>query len=752
MIIMFIKNLLRRKMRTMLTILGIGIGVAAIIGLGALADGLDSGYTSMLQGSKADLVLSQPNAMDISYSTVDEEIGEQLLAAPEVSEVSAMLQGFSQTEGEPIFFVFGYPQDSFILERFQVVEGSSLDSRQAVSAHGKPILLGSAASEVLNKKVGDSMRLTGSIFRIVGIYQTGDAFEDSGALMQLRDAQELLGRQRQVSLFYIRLKDAALTGRFLERVERLWPDFAVSGVEEYADKQSMTAMMQGYVWAIGGLAIIIGGVGMMNAQLMSVMERTREIGVLRAIGWSSRRVLWMILMESITVCLLGGLLGYGVGYILIYTLSKSTVILGVGVANISSDLIIQAFSVVLILGLVGGLYPAWRASRLQPTEALRYEGGSAGSKIHRLPVGGMAVQGLWQRSARTFLTLGAIGLTVGAIIAIEGIVNGAAASMSNMFSDSNIEIMIRQADISDTSLSAIDERDAAKIAAMPEVESVSGIIFTGLMMPELGGFFILQGYSPNDYPIRRFKIVEGEPINSNHQIIIGRTMATALNKKPGSTIELSGARFRISGIYETGIGWEEMGGVVTLRDAQTFIGKPRKSTMFAIKLKDASNAEAVVEKINQAFPAIHASLTSDFVNQMPDMQTSEGMIDSISVLTIVIGGVGVLNTMLMSVFERTREIGVLRALGWRRRRILGLVLREAILLGLFGGLAGIGLAIGMVALLQKSPSIGVMLEPIWDVQIFSRAILIALLLGVAGGLYPAFRATRLQPIEALRYE
>jgi putative ABC transport system permease protein len=174
--------------------------------------------------------------------------------------------------------------------------------------------------------------------------------------------------------------------------------------------------------------------------------------------------------------------------------------------------------------------------------------------------------------------------------------------------------------------------------------------------------------------------------------------------------------------------------------------------MVAVKLKDPSQTEALVEKINQQFPHIHAALTSDFVNQMPDMQNSESMVSSISVLAILVGGIGVLNTMLMSVFERTREIGVLRALGWRQRRILGLILREATLLGIMGGLMGIVLALLLVMFLQRSPMIGGMLSPIWDVQIFVRAILIALLLGIIGGIYPAYRATRLQPIEALRYE
>jgi putative ABC transport system permease protein len=108
--------------------------------------------------------------------------------------------------------------------------------------------------------------------------------------------------------------------------------------------------------------------------------------------------------------------------------------------------------------------------------------------------------------------------------------------------------------------------------------------------------------------------------------------------------------------------------------------------------------------------------------------------------------------MLMSVFERTREIGVLRALGWRRRRVLGMIMREALLLGLMGGLTGIGVSMILVYLIKLAPMVGAMFAASWDLEIFARAILIAVLLGLVGGLYPAYRATKLQPVEALRYE
>ncbi len=748
---MILKNLLRRKFRTLLTILGIAIGVAAIISLGGMANGLQAGYNSMLTGSKADLIISQPDAMDISYSSVDDEVGKKLITMPEVSRVSGMLQGFTQAEGEPFFFVFGYPKDSFVLDRFIITEGVALFSKESEKLKGDPILLGSAAAEVLKKSPGDSLRLTGSIYRVVGIYETGDAFEDSGALLNLEDAQILLGRQRQVSLYYIQLKEPALRDRFLERATRQWSDLSISGVEEYSQKQSMSDFMNGYVWVIGGLAIIIGGVSMMNSQLMSVFERTREIGVLRALGWSKWRILWMILAESIFVCLAGGVLGIAIGWLIITGLSKVTVLFGMGNSNLSADLIIQAFSVVLILGLIGGLYPAWRASRLQPVEALRYEGGGTG-KIHRLPLGGMAIQSLWQRSTRTTLTLTVIGITVGAIMALDGMVRGMKGDMDRMLLGNDMQIMIRQADIADTSLSTIDERIGDKIAAYPEVKTISGLIMTAVMMPDSGGFFIIIGVSPNEQSIQRYTIVEGKPLSTNRQIIIGKFMASALHKKTGETIDLSGSRFRVTGIYESDVSWEEMGGVMTLRDAQIFTGHPRKVTMYGVTLNDPSQANKVVDKINQEFPETYATLSGDFTNEMPDMKNSESMMSAISLLAVLVGGVGVLNTMLMSVFERTREIGVLRALGWRRRSILKMILQEAVILGLMGGGAGILIAFFLAFLLSRAPMVGGVLKTVWELDIFIRAIFVAFSLGVLGGLYPAYRATKLLPVEALRYE
>ncbi|MCX8062726.1 MAG: ABC transporter permease [Anaerolineales bacterium] len=752
MIALIWKSLMRRKIRTLLTMAGIAIGVAAIVSLSALADGFKMGYTALLSGSKADLVISQPNSFDLSMSSINESLLAELEPMPEIEQISGMLQGYSEAEGQPFFFVFGYPEDSFALSRYPIKSGVELNSSQAQSWRGRPLILGSAAAEVLKKSVGDSLRVGGAVFRVVGIYETGDAMEDAGAVVLLKDAQELLGKPRQVSLFYVKLKDPELRERLIQRVQRRFPDLSIGGVRDLADQTSMADFFEGYVWVISSLAIIIGGVGMMNSQLMSVFERTREIGVLRAMGWRKGTILWMIFGEALVVCLGGGVLGSLLGVLLIYALSTTTTFFGVNLSTLRFDQFITAFGVVMVLGIAGGLYPAWRAAQLQPIEALRYEGGGSGSKTRRLPFGGMTLQSLWQRSTRTGLTLFAIALTVGGIMAMEAVIRGAFKEMDSMILGTSAEIMLRQANVSDTSFSAIDEQILGRIAALPEVQAVSGLIFTAVTMPEAGGFFIVQGYNPNEFAIQRIKVVEGQQLTTNHQIVVGRLMMETLGKKIGDTIELSGVRFRIVGIYESKISWEELGGIITLRDAQGLTGRPRKVTMAGIKLRDPKTAAAVVTRINRHFPDVHATLSTEFSSQMPDRKSTEVMLNAISFLAIFVGGIGVLNTMLMSVFERTREIGVLRALGWRRRRVLGMILKEALVLGLLGGASGILFAFVLAYTLNLAPMVGGLLTTVWEWDIFARALGVAVALGVLGGIYPSYRATNLQPVEALRYE
>jgi ABC-type antimicrobial peptide transport system permease subunit len=739
-------SLFRRKGRTMLTLLGISIGIAAIVALGAMAQGLKKGFVSMTQGSEADFVLSQADSMSALISNVDEAVVEQVSSLPEVAEVDSMLFTNALLDDRTYLMVFGYAPDGFSIERFRIVKGQAL--AEARGARGKPMLLGRKKAQSMNVQVGDTLRITGSAFRIVGLYETGSGLEDGGAVLPLQDAQSLALLPRRVSMIYVRLKDPGQADQLQTRLERRFPDLSVSTSAGFADQEQLLEMLDVMAMAVASLAVVLGGIVMTNTLFMSVFERTREIGVLRSLGWRRWRVLAMILGESTVLALLGGLAGSGLGVLTVFAASRSGSLLSVFGSQLTPSLFVRALATAVALGLVGGAYPAWWASRLLPIEALQYEGGSKGRAV-RLP-GGMIVRGLWRRRTRTALTLLNIGVSIAAVIALGGIAGGMIGAFTTMMTDSQTDLFAAEADI-DMDFSAIDERVGARLAARSDVDGVSGMFWTGATTDKMP-MLIVYGYHPREFAIRRYRIVQGEPLAGRRQVIVGRMAADKMGVEVGETLRLLDSNFRIVGIYETGQAFEDAGVVIGLREAQSITGKPRQVQFYLVSLRDPGQVETVQAELKAAFPDIDFSLTSELAENTSDFRVMQDMADGISFIAVFIGAVGMLNTMLMSVLERTREIGVLRSLGWRRRHVLGMVVKESLLLGVLGGLCGIPLGVGLGILIGAAGIWGGALEPVYSARIIVQAVVVALLAGGAGGFYPAWRATRMRPVEALRYE
>jgi len=751
------KNLFRRKTRTLLTVLGIAVGVAMIVALGAMGEGLRTGYVSMFSGSGADLIIMQKGSYDITLSGVDEEVITQVAAMPEVAEAGGVVVGNVTTPGSPYFFVFGYDPKGFAIQRFKLVEGHALGaSRQATNQ--REILLGKQAAEALKLNLGDILRLPGGSFRVVGIYATGSGFEDAASVVSLADSQQLLQKHRQVGAAQIKLKDPRQIDQVRARLERLYPKLTISESSQAANDQQMVAYMQGMAWGIALLAVIIGGVGMTNTVMMSAFERTREIGTLRALGWSRWRVLTMVIGESVLLGLIGGAIGCAVGAALIIPMSQSAA-LSFLQGKLTVSLVIQGMVTAVILGGIGGLYPAWWAARLLPVEALRYEGGAGVSRKAKVSnvkfqVGlrkSETLRSLWSRRSRTIMTL--IGISIGlmAVVALSGISEGFIREMGKLFNKSEVDLVLRQAGASDLGYSAINERVGKQVAAIPGVQSVSGLIFGAVMMQD-PPFVLVQAYDPQEPAIRHFKIARGRTLSGSREVIMGQPAADMLKVNVGDTLRLGETGFRVVGIFETGVSWEESGAVISLRDGQALLGKPRQVSLYAVKVQNPNQIENVRRQIEANIPEVVVAPSSEVSEFVPEMQNMNVMVWAISALAIIVGGIGMMNTMIMSVFERTREIGTLRALGWRRRRVLAIVFKESLALGLIGVVIGVVLAWLLGLAMQQIPMWGSWLVVVITPGLLAQALIIAITLGAVGGLYPAWRAANLSPVEALRYE
>jgi ABC-type antimicrobial peptide transport system permease subunit len=748
---MILRNLLRRKVRTGLTLLGIAIGVASVVALGAMAEGIAQGYADILGGSGADLLVSQADAVDVSIASLDARIGQRIAALPAVRDVSGVVVGYVSTADQPYFIVFGHDPRSRAISHFKIVRGKPLSGP-------RQILLGKAAAQHMKLGVGDAVRLYQQAFRIVGIYETGSAFEEGAGVVTLADAQALFNRPRQVNYYQVTLQDPRQADATSKRIERLFPDVTVSRAADAGKREQTVQIMKGMAWGIGMIAVLIGGLGMMNTMMMSVFERTREIGTLRALGWRQRRVIGLILREGFVLSLVGGLLGLALGYGLIRLGTRTPAIASLFTGKLTPTLAFQAMTVAVGLGLVGGLYPAWWASRLRPVEALRYEGQSVSSGSRPIPllpleIGQLPrlVRDLARRRTRTLLSAVGIGIGVAAIFALNTMADGIVDQFTALNAQSGADIVLRQAKVADMSLSAINTRVGQAIAAMPDVEAVSGMIF-GATSAEGLPYLLIFGLDPNERAIRHFRVVEGRSIQRRNEIILGRQAAEGLKKGVGDTVRVLGARYRVVGIYESAVGYESVAGVIALSEAQTVFNRPRQVSLYQVKVRDPARIDAVIRAVEDRFPEVDASKTAEFAENTQDVQVTYSMAQAIGLVAAIVGGIVVINTMIMSIFERTREIGTLRALGWRRRKIMGLVLNESILLGLLSGMAGILLGWGLLQLLGFAPGMGGIFRGLFSARRAVESLVLGVVLGGLGGLYPAWWASRLRPAEALRYE
>jgi len=743
---MILKNLWRRPTRSLLTILGIAIGVAAVVALGAMAEGMVKNYGTAI-GTSTDLLVIQANALDPLFSSLDEEMAQRIQAVPGVEAVDPGVYTWIATDEMPFFLIFGYPVGSASTTHYRIVEGKPVTGP-------KQIVIGRRAADSLKKTMDDTVRLYGVPYRIVGIYETGQGMEESGGLVTLADGQDIAQKPRKVSLFQVGIRRNSDIDQIKRRIESLDKVLSVNIASEYNGAEQYAGLMQGYAWGIAAVAIIVGGLGMMNAMVMSVLERTREIGTLRALGWRRGQIVRMIMGEAVLLSLLGGVIGISIGVGLTELAERAP---GVGAfmeGVYSPGLFAQGLLTALILGIIGGAYPAWRAANLQPVEALRYEGGTGadGKGRSRLMFGGQAFRNLWRRRTRTILSATGIGIGVATLVMMGGMSKGILGQLNMLAgSGSSGHITLMQKKVADMSMSTLDERMISQIQSMPGVKSASPYLMGFVMTADMP-FFLFGGIDPNSTAMAHYQLAEGRLLARPNEIMIGKTAAKNYKVGVGDTITLYDNRYKIVGLYETGVAYEDGGSVMALREAQRLLNRPRSASFIFVDVVNPDEANAVRAALERRFPDAQASLSSQFAEDSDAKAQMDAFAAVIGILAMLVGGVVVANTMMMSIYERTREIGTLRALGWPKRSILSQVVQESLWLCLVAGVLGSALGVVMLWGISKIPMADAMITASWDPRTFVDAIAVALGVGLIAGFYPAWRASRLQPVEALRYE
>lgn len=365
---LIVTNLLRHRLRAMFGVAGIAFGVAAMLTVLSVVMGAISMFQNILESDTHYLVFER-RVSDLFFSSVPQTAVEQMRAMETVAGAYPVLFGIVSAEGHPVVTCFGVEAENPRLRQAKWREGRL----EAFGSETEAVYLGSRAAEFLKAGFGEVVQIGRRTFRVRGILETENGFEDGGVFLPLEAAQDFFRREGIASIVAVNLVDPSEGDGFREAVESRFPDLSALPSEEFSDSYSQFKILNATAWAVGLSAFLLGGMSVANTMTMSVFTRIREIAILRVCGFSRRQTSLLILGEACLVALVGSVLGLAVGVSLLAVMREIPALHGYVSVSISPVMVLAIVLTAFATSLLGSVYPAWHAARIQPAGALRYE-------------------------------------------------------------------------------------------------------------------------------------------------------------------------------------------------------------------------------------------------------------------------------------------------------------------------------------------------------------------------------------------
>ncbi len=364
------------------------------------------------------------------------------------------------------------------------------------------------------------------------------------------------------------------------------------------------------------------------------------------------------------------------------------------------------------------------------------------------------LKNLTRRPFRTALTLLALATAIGSMVALLGITKGFVHAFEEVYSSHSIDIVVSRQGSADRLSSSVDEAFAQRIAQIPGVRRTAGVLLDTLSLEDQEVYGVpAMGIEPDSWLLDDYQMrskVEVKSLDVRH-LMIGVHLADRVGLAAGDQLSLFDEAYLISGVFESRSTWENGSMILPLDQLQTLTDRTGQVTYVNVMLEPATEgvrAENVIKAIESLDPKLLALTTDQFVSTDTRMQVASAMAWMTSIVALVIGAISTLNTMMTSVLERTVEIGILRAIGWRRQRVAKMVLMESLALALAASLLGIVLAFLGTHLMSRSSAAAGLLTPVIDLEVVAEGFGLAMIIGLLGALLPAWRAASLMPTDA----
>lgn len=364
-----LRNLLSRPRRTLLTVAGVAVGACSYMLFVGSAKGFLEQFRELAVVFGADVVVQQAGATSPWNSVLPDAAVASLRENVPAATVSRLGLGKARIVGAPFFLVFGLDPAEALLGRARIVRG------RVPSPGSDEMLLGVQAAGRLRARDGSEIDVRGRRLRVVGVYRTGHRVLDAGGIIDLSIARPLFNLQGSVSLALLDLPDRASAAAAARRIRAKMPGVEASTADEWVESYGQLVVVEDFARFLALLALVIAGLGVSNVLHVAVGERTQELALLRAIGWSRGRLAGQVLAEALLVTLAGAAIAVPIGETVLFLIGSarfgSMETAGFLPPHLSLPVMLEGAAVSVLSGVLGALGPLRRAMRVRPAAALR---------------------------------------------------------------------------------------------------------------------------------------------------------------------------------------------------------------------------------------------------------------------------------------------------------------------------------------------------------------------------------------------